>query len=129
MPGCGNSDSDKEWLVAVDRGLLFVISSSGIGEGEPDLGEKLMGSFLAMLVQAERLPKKMIFMNSGVFLTTEGSPHLATLNRFVEAGTTIASCGTCLDYYGRREKLMIGTAGDMKDTVQALLEFPKVRTI
>jgi len=113
--------------MSVDSKLLLIIKSNGIGEGEPDLGERLMGSFLKMLLEGERLPARMIFMNAGVFLTTEGSPHLETLARLEEAGTDIASCGTCLDYYGRREHLAVGRPGDMRETVRSMLEHDTVR--
>lgn len=112
-----------------DPDLLFVITSHGLGDGEPDLGEKLMNSFLKVLGDSERLPAKMLFLNSGIFLTTEGSPHLEILMRFAETGVEIASCGTCLDYFGRREKLAVGAVGDMKDTVESMLSFKVVRTL
>jgi hypothetical protein len=88
-----------------------------------------MGSFLAVLRESERVPAKMLFLNSGVFLTTEGSPHLEILRRISEAGTEIASCGTCLDYYERKEKLPVGRVGNMSDTVESMLDFNVVRTV
>jgi hypothetical protein len=88
-----------------------------------------MASFLAVLLESGRAPTKMLFLNSGVFLTTRGSAHLELLGRFVACGTEIASCGTCLDYYGRREDLAVGTVGNMRDTVEAMLSFKIVRTI
>jgi selenium metabolism protein YedF len=115
--------------MTVNPDLLFVITSNGLGDGEPDLGEKLMGSFLAVLLESGHAPAKMLFLNSGVFLTTQGSPHLELLHRFVAAGTEIGSCGTCLDYYGRRERLAVGTVGNMRDTVEAMVDFKIVRTV
>jgi selenium metabolism protein YedF len=109
--------------------LLVLIKSSGFGEGEPDLGEKLLSSFLTMLLDSDRVPDRMIFMNSGIFLTTEGSPVFESIIAFEQKGTTILSCGTCLDYYDRKRKLIIGEVTNMKDTVNALLNFDKVITI
>jgi selenium metabolism protein YedF len=110
----------------VDPSLLLVIKSAGIGDSEPDLGEKLMRSFLSMLLESGRLPARAIFLGTGVFLTTEGSPVLDLLQQAVGAGTEILSCGTCLDYYGRSDRLRIGAPTNMRDTVDALLSFPKV---
>lgn len=110
----------------VDRDLLLVCKSAGIGEGEPDLGEKLSKGFLGILLEKGRLPAKMIFMNSGIFLTTEGSPVLEILREFERGGSEILSCGTCLEYFDRKEKLRIGKPTNMRDTVTALLEFGKV---
>ena len=65
-------------------------------------------------------------MNSGVFLTTEGSPVLDIMKRYEEQGSEILSCGTCLDYYGRSDKLGLGKSTNMRETVNALLSFKKV---
>jgi len=110
----------------VDKDLLLVVESAGLGKGEPDLGERLMKAFLTVLLESGSLPARIICMNSGIFLTTQGSPVLDILKQYQEQGTEILSCGTCLDYYGRKEKLMIGDPTNMKDTVQALLSFNKV---
>ncbi len=112
--------------MTIDNNLLLLLNSSGLGEGEPDLGEKLMKSFLAMLLESGSIPSKIICMNSGIFLTTEGSSVSNLLNKFANAGCEILSCGTCLDYYGRKGKLIIGTPTNMQDTVSAMLSFKKV---
>lgn len=109
--------------------LLLLVKSSGLGEGEVDLAEKLIKSFFAVLLEEKQRPNRMIFINSGIFLTTESSPLERTLNEFAARGTEIFSCGTCLDYYGRKDKLVVGQVGDMKGTVASLLEFEKVITL
>ena len=111
------------------KSLLLLVKSSGLGEGEVDLADKLIKSFFTVLLQEEQRPDRMIFINSGIFLTTEGSPVADILKQFVESGTEVFSCGTCLDYYGRKEQLVVGEAGDMKGTVVSLLEFEKVITL
>jgi hypothetical protein len=67
-------------------------------------------------------------MGTGVFLSTEGSPVLGLLQRLAEAGCDLASCATCLEYYGRRDKLRAGREGNMKETVQAMMAAAKVLT-
>ena len=110
----------------LNRDLLLVIDSSGLGDGEPDLGEKLMKAFLNVLLESGDLPARIICMNSGIFLTTEGSPVLDILKGYEEQGVEILSCGTCLDYYGRSDRLRVGRPTNMKETVDALLGFKKV---
>lgn len=110
----------------INDDMLLMLTSSGIGEGEPDLGEKLLGSFLQMLFESGDIPAKIICMNSGIFLTTEGSYAEDILKKFESAGCDILSCGTCLDYYNRKDKLIIGQPSNMKDTVTAMLNFNKV---
>jgi len=110
----------------VEKDLLLIIKSTGLGEGEPDMGEKLMGAFLGTLLESERIPDQIIFMNAGAFLTTEGSAHIGLLKEFEHNGARISTCGTCLDYYGRKDKLLAGSAGTMKETVAAMLGHSKI---
>lgn len=112
--------------MTVDKDLLLLITSSGLGDGEPDLGEKLMGAFLTQLLETGPAPARVICINSGIFLTTEGSGALAQLRRLEEQGSEILSCGTCLEYYGRREQLVVGRPTNMRDTVEALRTFARV---
>lgn len=112
--------------MSLNKDLLLVIDSFGLGDGEPDLGERLMKAFLNVLMEGGDLPARVICMNSGIYLTTEGSPVLGVLKRYEEQGTEILSCGTCLDYYGRSDKLEVGRPTNMRETVQALLGFRKV---
>ena len=101
----------------IEKDLLYVMTSSGIGEGEPDLGTKLAESFFKVLAESESVPAKIIFMNSGIFLTTQGSPVGEHLKELESRGTEIVSCTTCLNYFGRLNRLLVGKPGDMKDTV------------
>lgn len=105
--------------------FLLIIKSSGIGDGEPNLAETLMKLFLKMILESGNLPSRIICMNSGIFLTTEGSPVADILSGFHKKGTEILSCGTCLEYYRRTDKLVIGQATNMRDTVDAMLSFEK----
>ena len=65
-------------------------------------------------------------MNTAIFLTTEGTPILERLKWMEQAGTEVLSCTTCLEYYGRKDKLVVGKPTTMRDTVGALLDFSKV---
>jgi len=112
--------------MSANKDLLLILKSSGLGEGEPDLGLKLMSSFLNMLLESGNIPSKIICINSGIFLTTSGSPVEDQMNKFVEAGSEIFSCGTCLDYYNRKNLLLVGKATNMRDTVTSMIEYKKV---
>lgn len=112
--------------MTIDCDLLLLLTSSVLGDGEPDLGEKLLGSFLTQLLEAGPAPAQVICMNSGVFLTTEGSPLLAQMSRLAEQGSEVLSCGTCLEYYGRKERLRVGRPTTMRDTVVAMRSFKRV---
>lgn len=110
----------------MDADLLLLLGSSGLGDGEPDLGEKLMKAFLSQLVEQGTAPARVIVMSSGIFLTTEGSPVLEQLRQLEAAGSEVLSCGTCLAYYGRTDRLAVGAPTNMADTVQAMLSAARV---
>jgi selenium metabolism protein YedF len=110
----------------VNKDLLLVLKSNGLGEAEPDLSEKLLKGFLNMLLESGQTPARIICMTSAIFLTTEGSPVIDIMKNFERAGTEILSCMTCLEYYGRKDKIVAGKPTNMRETVNALLSFPKV---
>jgi len=105
---------------------VVVICTDVLGTGERELGEILMMAFIKTLMEVEPIPAKLIFMNAGVRLTTEGSEVLNPLKALEEKGVRIFSCGTCLDYYNLKDKLKIGVATNMYDTVQYLMAAGKV---
>jgi selenium metabolism protein YedF len=112
--------------MALDKDLAVVLKSSMLGDGEPDLGEKLLRNFLTALLQSGTLPARVICLNSGIFLTTHGSPVADVLQQYADAGVEILSCRTCLEYYGRLGELAIGSPTDMNTTVQSLLNCDRV---
>jgi selenium metabolism protein YedF len=116
----------EELKMPVDNNLLLLLKSNMLGEGEPDLGEKLLKAWLEQLRESGLIPAKVICLNSGIFLTTEGSPVIDLLKKFEQKAAKIYSCGTCLNYYGRTEKLIIGEPTNMKDTVSNMLAFKKI---
>ena len=112
--------------MAVDSQLLLLIKSSMLGDGEPDLGEKLLRAFLTQLLESGSVPARVICMNTGIFLTTEGSSMQDLMAQFEARGSEILSCGTCLEYYKRADRLVVGKPTNMRDTVAALLNFKKI---
>jgi hypothetical protein len=112
--------------MSVNKDLLLILKSSGIGDGEPDLSLKLLNSFLDMLLESAEIPSRIICMGTGIYLTTTGSPLESQMNKLAEAGSEILSCSTCLEYYGRKNSLFIGKATNMKDTVQAMIKYKRV---
>lgn len=105
---------------AAAAGSVVVISSNAMGGGDEQLGKALMKSFIFALTNATELPEQIICYNSGAFVTCEGSDSLADLQALEQAGVKIATCGTCLNFYGLTEKLRVGTVSNMYDIVQTL---------
>ena len=79
-----------------DQSILF--TSNKIGKGDDTLGEVLMKGYIYTLSEMTELPKYIMFVNSGVELTTKGSESIDDLRALEDRGVEILSCGTCLDY-------------------------------
>ena len=82
--------------------------------------------FLKTLLDLERRPDRLILINSGVQLASEDSNVLETFKALSEKGTKIVSCGTCIDFYGLKERVKVGAISNMYDIIQSLLEADRV---
>jgi selenium metabolism protein YedF len=100
---------------------VLLVTASTLGRGEEELGTLLMRSFFYSLKESDVLPGKILFFNTGVYLTTEGSPVLEELQALSDRGVEIFSCGTCLEYYKLKDRLAVGQVTNMYDTVAAML--------
>jgi len=110
-----------------DSGSIVVyLNSRFLGTGDEALGSILMRSFLKTLLELETMPSRLILINSGVWLSSEGSDVLETLKALSEKGMEILSCGTCLDFYGLKEKVKVGVVTNMYTIAQTLLEAERV---
>ena len=109
------------------RGNIVVyLNSRFVGTGDEALGSILMRTFLKTLLELETKPSRLILINSGVWLASEGSDVLETLRALSEQGVEILSCGTCLDFYNLKEKLKVGTVSNMFTIAQTLFEASRV---
>jgi len=106
-----------------------LIGKQAMGAGNDDLGAALMKSFIYALTELDKPPEHMVFFNSGVKLTTEGSNAIADLKTLESKGTAIASCGACLDFYQLKEKLCVGSVTNMYAITALMAESEKVVTI
>lgn len=102
--------------------IIVYLNSHLLGIGDEALGAILMRSFLKTLMELDPKPTRVILINSGVRLASEGSEVLEALQALSGHGVEIFSCGTCLDFYGLKEKLRVGKISNMYDIAQSLLE-------
>ena len=91
-----------------------------------ELGAILMKSFIFALTKQDQLPKGMIFYNEGIFLTTNEGDILNDLKYLESQDVDIVSCGTCLDFFKRKELLQVGTVTNMYDIVERMEKAEKV---
>jgi selenium metabolism protein YedF len=99
---------------------IVVVSSDRMGTGNDELGKVLIKGFLFAVSQLEELPKTILFYNGGATLTAEGSDSLEDLKAMEAQGVEILTCGTCLDYYGLKEKLAVGSVTNMYHIVETM---------
>ena len=102
------------------KNIVVQISADHMGEGAEKLGKNLMKGFIYALSQQDVLPNKILFYNGGVHLTTKGSDSLEDLKQLVAEGVEIYSCGACLDFYGLKDKLVVGEISNMYAIVEML---------
>lgn len=111
-----NKDGEVVEQVKTDnklKDMTIGISSDKMGRGDDKLGEILMKSFIYTVSETEPYPSTLVFYNSGVRLTIEGSEVLDDLKNLEKNGVEIISCGTCLDFLELKDKLAIGSISNM----------------
>jgi selenium metabolism protein YedF len=111
----------------VDQGArtgptVMLFASDRLGEGPEELGRLLVKNFIITLLDLAELPDRMLFVNSGVFLTTEGSEVLEALEKLGNRGVEVLSCGLCLDFYQRKDKLRAGAVTNMFTIAESLMQ-------
>lgn len=107
--------------VQKDKRVVVLVDGATVGRGDDLLGAVLMKSFLHTLKEVEPRPWRLIFINAGVKLAVEGSDLLNVLGELEALGVEILSCGTCLDFFTLKEKLVAGKTTNMYDIVSSLI--------
>ena len=107
-------------LDARKKGMLVVLSGCTMGTGDEKLGKALMKAFVFALTKQDVLPETILCYNTGAYLTTDGADTLEDLKLLESEGVTVLTCGTCLDFYGLKEKLAVGGVTNMYDIVERM---------
>ena len=95
------------------KGMLVVLSANV-------MGTSLMKAFVFALTKQDQLPDTILCYNTGAYLTCEGADTLEDLKLLESEGVTVLTCGTCLDFYGLKEKLAVGGVTNMYDIVERM---------
>ncbi len=111
-------EEEEEVVVKSADNTVVVISSNCMGAGDDELGGALIKSFLYAVTQLDKLPSHVLFYNSGVKLVAEGSEVLDDLKFLQEQGVELMACGICLDFFKLKEKVAVGTIGNMYSIVE-----------
>lgn len=99
---------------------VFLLTQETLGHGSNELGAVLMKSFFFTLVEKDPAPRAVMLINSAVKLAAVGSPVLEHMQKLSAKGVAILACGTCLDYYGLKDKLAVGSVTNMYTIVEEL---------
>lgn len=107
--------------------FIVVFSSNELGEGEESFSKTLLNGFVYALTEQDRVPKYVVCYNKGVEITTINEKTVEDLKVLEQKGTEILSCGLCLENYGLKEKLKIGTATNMYRICELQLKYKTVK--
>ncbi|MDR7868778.1 MAG: sulfurtransferase-like selenium metabolism protein YedF [Sporomusaceae bacterium] len=99
---------------------VYLITKDTLGHGSDELGAILTKSFFYTVRESQPLPNAILFINGGVRLAVAGSPVLDHLAALAAAGVTVLSCGTCLDYFGLKDRLAVGGVTNMYSILDQL---------
>ena len=106
--------------------FVLVFAKNKIGEGNDELGQMLVTGFLNTFKEMNRMPKKIIFLNSGVFLVLKNSQVLPVLKEYEKSGVELLACGACLDFYKKTKDIAVGRVSNAYDILNATLDAGKV---
>lgn len=117
------SDAAQEISCSPDtrkKGMVVSLTADVMGSGDEKLGTALMKAFIFALTKQDVLPETVLCYNKGAYLTCEGSQSLEDFKQLEAEGVQIMTCGTCLDFYGIKDKLAVGCVTNMYDIVETM---------
>lgn len=113
------ADGSCETMSYGDRVILM--TKDYLGEGSEELGRNLMKTFWVCMLEADVKPSKIYFINSSVKMVVNDSVHLENIKKLADAGVEIAACGICLDFYGVKENVGVGSITNMYAITDSIL--------
>ena len=119
-------ESMKCALDCREKGLVLVLASDEMGQGDAVLGRLLMKGFVYAVTQQDKLPETVLLFNGGAKLSCQGSDSLEDLKELEAQGVEILTCGTCLNHYGIAEKLLVGNVTNMYEIVEKMTGAKKI---
>lgn len=115
------AEAKKDPDESVSKNTVIMFDKDKMGHGNDELGTVLIKGFIYTLTELEELPSALLFVNSGIKLTTTGSAVIEDIKQLEARGVEILSCGTCLDYYGLQDGLEVGGVTNMYTIVERLM--------
>jgi selenium metabolism protein YedF len=119
-------DAESYCTVQAPAPHVIVVKSNRMGVGDDELGAILLKSFINTIKEVEPLPGSVVFYNSGVLMTTDDSPVVEALRELEKQGVTLLICGTCVEFYGIKADLSIGTISNMYSILETITAAGKI---
>lgn len=120
------SDAPPRTAGAETGDWTLLMAQDTLGEGSRELGAILAKGYFYALTETKPYPKAALFLNGGIRLALKGSPVLEHIRTLEAGGTEILVCGTCLDFFGEKENLGVGSVSNMYDIVDRMKEAPRL---
>jgi peroxiredoxin family protein len=108
---------------------VVVIANAGLGQAEPALSGRMLGTWLRTVAELRMRPRALAFYTAGVTMVADDSPVLAELRALAQAGVPVIACRTCLEFYGLLDRVAVGEVGNMAQIVELQAQAAKVVTL
>lgn len=105
---------------------VVYVASETMGRGDDELGMVLMAAFLDTLSHFKDEISHAVFVNTGARLAVDGSPVLEQVRQLEELGAQVLVCGTCLNHFGIKDRLAVGTISNMYAILETLFRARKI---
>ncbi|KUO76634.1 MAG: hypothetical protein APF81_15870 [Desulfosporosinus sp. BRH_c37] len=87
---------------------MLILKGERMGEGDPELGHKMMRGFLKMLSKQPIKPKTIFFLGDSVRLATKDSQVFEFLQLLQKDGVELLLCKAAVEWYHIEEEIVIG---------------------
>ena len=106
-------DIETHCSVPARSDYIVVLKSERMGFGDDELESILLRAFLNALPECDRLPSAIVLYNGGVKLALSGCDTVEALAALEAKGVPVYACGTCLDFYGIKDRIGVGIVSNM----------------
>jgi sulfur relay (sulfurtransferase) complex TusBCD TusD component (DsrE family) len=119
----------RSQFVNRNHNTVILLNNDGMGSGDKELRQKLIRTYLTLLLENETLPAAICLYTDGVRLAVTGSPVIDLLQAVEAKGTRLILCSTCLTHFGLMDQVQVGIVGGMGDIIEAQVMAEKVITL
>jgi selenium metabolism protein YedF len=124
--GASGCELAVQGLIGGETKTMVVVTQDKLGTGDDQLGAQLMLNLLKTLKEMGNSLWRLVFLNSGVKLTIEGSEALPAIQELSTGGVCGLVCGTCLNHFNLLELKRVGETTNMLDIVTSMQVAEKV---